>query len=273
MLAHGIVDTKFRPVVLDNVHWLADMTRIGKTVNRSGKSVNTKNAFLVTDGVRKSVGLFRGLKRIPTSFSLDVVIRDEEDDIPREQAKFLSSRMTASTLRLNIVVGTQRIHNGGQHRQWERGSQGVALFDGISPEETWPQCCRLDAGRGADDPRLNHAGTFEDATGRIVGAPKPGQRYYLAGPTGQPLDMSRPTWQHRNPYRIEMRHWSFRISQLCTPAIDLSQIVAHWARACDDSGEMASFCCDRLAMPRSTAQALTPAIIERARSFEDFQLV
>ena len=38
----------------------------------------------------------RGLGKIPTSFSMDVVIQDEKDDLPEEHARFLAGRMTAS---------------------------------------------------------------------------------------------------------------------------------------------------------------------------------
>lgn len=287
-LADAIVDTKFRPVVLDNVAWFAEMTQVGKAVNKSGKAVNTKGAFLVTDGERKAVGMFRGLKKIPTSFSLDVVVRDEEDDIARDKAKFLSGRLTASALRLQIIVGTQRVAGAGQNRQWEQGSQGVMLVgpigeslpdeDGtlppwwITPEEHWPQICRLQLGEkpSPTDPQLSWEGDFR-RDGKPVAEYSPDGHYYLAHPdTGVELDRSSPIWHHRRPEKIKLRHWSFRISQIGCAAIDLSQIVAHWTRAVADSEEMTSFCCDRLARPKSASQSLTPQILQRSRDVSPF---
>lgn len=293
-LADAIVDAKFRPIVLDNIPWFAEMTQIGKAVNKSGKSVNTKGAFLVTDGERKAIGLFRGLKKIPTSFSMDVVIRDEEDDIPRDKAKFLSGRMTASALRLQIIVGTQRVHGAGQNRQWEQSSQGVMLVGPdqtelqneqnskgsvnsvpplwLCPEDHWPQICRLQLGSSpaATDPQLSWEGDFR-RNGEMVGEYSPDATFYLAHPdTGEPLDRSRVLWFHRRPDRLKLRRFGFRIAQIGCAAIDLGQIVAHWTRAVGDSEEMVSFCCDRLARPKSAAQSLTPQILQRSRDIAPF---
>jgi hypothetical protein len=52
---------------------------------------------------------------------------------------------------------------------------------------------------------------------------------------------------------------------LLIPAIDLEQIVAAWQLAIRDPAHMTVFCTDRLALPKSTTQALTPAVIEAAR--------
>lgn len=302
-LADGIVDMKFRPVVLDNVPWLARMTQVGKTVNKSGKSVNTKGAFLMTDGKRKASGMFRGLKKVPTTFSADVVIRDEEDDIPRDKAKFLSGRMTASQLRLQIVVGTMRVHGAGQNKMFEAGSQGVRLIGPvgdvidedivterahetccvvsevpkgwINPEENWPHICRLQLGDApsAEDPRLTYEGDFRRAENPevVVATYTPDATYYYAHPqTGEVLDAHAVTVHYRRPDRIKMRRWSLRVAQIGTPAIDLGQIVAHWTRAVMDDEEMIAFCCDRKAMPKSAAQALTPQILQRSRDASPF---
>ncbi len=51
-LVEGIVDSKFRPDVVDQIDWFAQMTQVGKALNKSGKAVNRKGAFLVTDGDR-----------------------------------------------------------------------------------------------------------------------------------------------------------------------------------------------------------------------------
>lgn len=302
-LAADIVDAKFRPDVVDQIPWFAEMCKLGKSVNESGKAVDKKGAFLVTDGQRKAVGMFRGLQKVPTSFSLDVVVRDEEDDIPRDKAKFLSGRLTASQLRLQIIVGTQRIHGAGQNKQWEDGSQGVmmigprrdelhesltsrkagdsagdshssSLREFINPEEHWPQICRVQLGAqpATDDPQLTFEGDFRrPGSSEVLANYAPDGIYYLAHPhTGEPLDRQHVVWQHRRPERVAQRRWSFRISQIGCAAIDLAQIVAHWTRAVMDDEEMISFCCDRKAMPKSAAQSLSPKILDRARNLAPF---
>ena len=203
-LADEIVDAKFRPDVLDQIPWLAHMTRVGRALNQSGKAVNTKGAFLVTDGRRRAVGMFRGLQKPPTTFTADLVIEDEKDDIKRANSKFVSGRLTASALRFHLEVGTQRIHGAGQNLVWKNGSQGVVLLASartwaseaatiarlthtahghryveqvppgfINPEEAWPQICRC-AVTGTprpDDPILGLEGDF-----RPVATPTPNSK-------------------------------------------------------------------------------------------------
>ena len=55
-------------------------------------------------------------------------------------------------------------------------------------------------------------------------------------------------------------------------AIDLSQIVGRFQSAVNDPDEMVVFRCDVLGLPRSTTQALTPAVLERARAIETYEL-
>lgn len=308
-LAAGIVDAKFRPEVLDQVDGLAEMTRLGRSVNRSGKAVNTKGAFLVTDGERRAVGLFRGLQKPPTTFTADLVIEDEKDDIKRANAKYISGRLSASPLRFHLEVGTQRIHGAGQNLAWKSGSQGVVLVAPrsvvdrffatnpqpsaadaphghrhvttvpsgfINPEDAWPQICRrqmADTPR-PDDPVLGFEGDFRRPGNReIVATFEPDGRYYYAHPeTGEELDCARPLWHHRVPAQLEQRRYSFRVAQIGTAAIDLAQIVAHWTRAVADAEEMITFRCDRQALPQSAAQALTPEILARSRATGGFAL-
>lgn len=304
-LADGIVDAKLRPDVIDQIPWFAAMTRVGKSVNESGKAVNTKGAFMVTDGKRTAVGMVRGLQKPPTTFSADLVIRDEEDDIKPSMAKFASGRLTNSALRLSFIIGTQRKHGAGQNKVWEGGSQGVVLVASkavrdsldearyikklgdhryvtevppgfINPEDAWPQVCRL-AVTGTprtDDPVFGFEGDFRrPGSDEVVATYQPGGAFYYAHPvTGEPLDCERPLWQHRVPAKLKMEQFTFRVAQIGTPAIDLQQIVSHWTRAVGDAEEMVAFCCDRLAKPKSAAQALTPEIMERARKAGSFML-
>ncbi|AHF94211.1 hypothetical protein OPIT5_08300 [Opitutaceae bacterium TAV5] len=304
-LADDIVDAKFRPDVIDQIGWFAQMTKIGRAVNESGKAVNTKGAFLVTDGKRKAVGMFRGLQKPPTSFTADVVIEDEKDDIKPAMAKYVSGRMTASATRFHLEIGTQRVHGAGQNKVWASGSQGVTLvataltwdtFDAeryvktdyghrhvlevppgfINPEESWPQICRC-AVTGTprpDDPVFGWEGDFRrPGSDEVVATYVPGGHYYYAHPeTGEPLDCDRPLWHHRVPGKLRMQLFTFRVAQIGTPAIDLQQIVAHWVRAVGDAEEMITFRCDRQAMPKSASQALSPEILDRARKVDPFYM-
>lgn len=273
-LADEIVDAKFRPDILDQIPWLAEMTRVGRSVNQSGKAVNTKGAFLVTDGKRKAVGMFRGLQKPPTTFTADIVIEDEKDDIHRANSKFISGRMTASALRFHLEVGTQRIHGAGQNLVWKNGSQGVVLLASarawsayeqtlsaelspaspaphghrhvtfvpsgfINPEEAWPQICRcaVTGTRRRDDPVLGFEADFRrPGSPEVIATFEPAGHYYAHPETGEELECHRPLWHHRAPAKLEQRQFSFRVAQIGTLAIDLTQIVAHWTRAVGPRG-------------------------------------
>jgi hypothetical protein len=299
-LVEGVVDAKFRPDVLDQIDWFARMTQVGKAVNKSGKAVNRKGAFLVTDGERKAVGMIRGLGKVPTTFSMDTAAMDEVDDIQPRMEKFVKGRLSASKLRFILKIGTQRIHGRGMNQAWKDGSQGVVELKcpnpqcekRHNPEESFPQiirCAVADSlprplggegwGEGeiqtrTDDPMLTWTADFRRAGDEtIVAVHDPRHYYYLACPhCGAELDRSAPQWTHRQPEQIRLRNWSFRISQLSIAAIDLSQVVAHWSKAVEDPEEMVVFRCDRLALPQSTSQALTPDILDRARRVETFDL-
>lgn len=276
-LVAGVIDTKFRPDVVDQIPWYADMVKVGKAVNNSGKAVDRKGAFTVTDGRRRASGMAIGLQKVPTTFSLDVGQLDEVDDIPEKNAKYVRGRLTNSQLQLIIRIGTQRVHGRGQNKVWKDGSQGVVEFAGLNPEETFPGIVRHQLGAlpSITDPKLTWAGDFRrDAQPDVVvSVHKPGHLYYLADPaTGTPLDRHAPDWVHRRPERIEDFNWSFRISQLGIAAIGLDQIVAQFQLAVADPDEMIVFRCDVLALPQSTTQALTPHVIERAQAVDPFDL-
>ena len=283
-LVDDIVDGKFRPDVIDQIDWFGDLWQtVKQEKGRNRKSVDRKGMFKVTDGQRSANGYVKGMARVPTSISADAVILDEMDDIPGQNAKYASGRMTASALRLQIKIGTQRIHGAGQNKEFREGSQGVIMLINQrngrqwNPEDNFPQIIRM-AINGiphTDDPQLTLEGDFRspDQPGVTVSQHRPDAYYYLADPdTGEVLDRNKVQFFHKRPERIEQRKWSFRISQLGIPAIDLTQIVGAWADAVKDPEQMVVFCCDRLAVPKSTDQALSPQIIERARSMEAFDL-
>jgi hypothetical protein len=282
-LVEGMVDTKFRPDILDQLDWFAKMTQVGRAVNKSGRAVNRKGAFTVTDGKRQSQGMIIGLNKVPTSFTFDVTTLDEVDDIKPKLKKFVRGRMTSSRLRLSIELGTQRIAGRGMNKSWKDGSQGVMMHrcpacgHELNLEESWPQCCRLalDGTPQPGDPFLTNTGDFRrEENGPGLATHDPENRYYFACTRcGSELDrVNGFRWTHRRPEQVKLRNWSFRISQFGIPAIDVSQIVADWARAVVDPEIMVAFCCDRKAMPESTAQKITPAVLDRSRAVEIYDL-
>lgn len=291
-LVEGIVDTKLRPDVMEQIDWLGPLMQVGKVADKRGRSVNRKGAFQVSDGNFRAQGMIRGMGKIPTTFSMDVVMEDEKDDIPAKRSKYLTGRMTASPLRLRSSIGTQRLHAAGQQKQWEDGSQGVFGFeigDGprdcpavdhkgkayltrqrINLEENWPQVCRLavDGTPKPSDPKLTLAGDFRDDAGNAW-AYEPGAPYYFADPdTGAVVDRMKPWENHLRPDRIKLRKWSYRLSQLCLGAMPVNQFVSRWQDAVKDPEMMVVFRCDVLAMPSNTEQAISPEIILRARTVE-----
>jgi len=302
-LVSGLVDGKLRPDVLDQIPWLARLIAVGKTLNASGRAVNRKGAFLCTDGARTALAFMRGLGKIPTSFSMDVVVQDEKDDLPEEHARFLAGRMTASNLRLTLLIGTQRYHGAGQNLAFTEGTQHIGLLTcpgcgaRHNPETMWPGICRLEIpGQPSFEwPRLTVEGHFERRTknlelrtgkaGETADAYSacskfyalsskfspipftPGQKYALCCPDcGIVLDRENPHWHALAPEREAQRRWSYRLSQLLIPAIDLAQIVSAWQLAIRDPEHMTVFCTDRLALPKSTTQSLTPHDLQAARS-------
>jgi hypothetical protein len=320
-LVSGLVDGKLRPDVLDQIPWLARLIAVGKTLTPTGRATNRKGAFLCTDGERTALAFMRGLGKIPTSFSMDVVVQDEKDDLPDEHARFLAGRMTASNLRLSLLIGTQRYHGAGQNLAFTEGTQHVGLLrctgcgERVNPETAWPGVCRLvvENAPSREWAKLTVEGNFSGsrraprdgqslggaesehstatscalrasgqqvvrtteegtvarratATTEALTAYSPEQKYALCCPDcGARLDRDRPEWHAQAPEREKLRRWSYRISQLLIPAIDLEQIVAAWQLAVRDSAQMAVFCTDRLALPKSAAQTLTPAVLEAAR--------
>lgn len=278
-IVEGVVDAKLRPDVIEQIDWLGPLMAVGKGEDKRGRSVNRKGAFQVSDGQRKSFGMIRGMGKIPTTFSMDIVMEDERDDIPDKRSKFLTGRLSASDLRLRSSIGTQRVHGRGQQKRWADGSRGVMMFatpgGEINLEENWPQVCRMAiAGEPrADDPQMTFTADFEDAQGQRY-APDASRLYYLADPeTGAPIDRRAPRWEHRQPQKLRAHRYSWRLQQLGLDAMDLRQIVSRWVAAVADPESMVVFCCDVLGMPRSTAQALNAEVMERARGDHDFSLV
>lgn len=278
-IVEGVVDSKLRPDVIEQIEWLGPLMTVGKGENERGKTVNRKGAFRVYDGLRKAFGMIRGMGKIPTTFSMDIVMEDEKDDIPDKRSKFLTGRLSASDLRLRSSIGTQRVHGRGQQKRWAEGSRGVMMFatpgGEINLEENWPQVCRMAlAGTPrTDDPQLTLTADFKDADGNRY-APDASLPYYLADPeTGAPINRRAPRWEHRQASKMKAHRYSWRLQQLGLDAMDLRQIVSRWITAVADPESMVVFCCDVLGLPRSTSQPLTPEVIERAKGVHDLSLI
>ncbi len=276
-LVAGVIDAKFRPDVVDQIPWFARMMQLGKIINESGKAVDRKNAWNVNDGRRRAQAMAMGLQKTPTTFSADIILKDECDDIPEQYGKFAAGRMGASELKFELRFGTQRVNGRGMNKAWKDGSMGVVELGGVNPEDAFPGIVRCQVGDapGKHDPKLTWAGDFrrDEDPNTIVATHTPHRVYYLAHPvTGEPLDRSKPVWVHRRPEQIAMRNWSYRISQLSIGAIDLQSIVAQFQKAVRDSAQMIVFRCDVLGLPQSSTQALTPFVMDRARDLEPYDM-
>jgi hypothetical protein len=294
-LVEGVVDSKFRPDVLDQLPWLNSLITLGKAENASGKTVNRKGLFTCTDGRKRSHGMIHGMRKIPTTFSFDMVIEDEKDDIPPSMSRYLTARMTASDLRFRLSIGTQRYAGAGQNKEFEAGTMHVGYFTcpgcghKQNPEENWPGICRLavDGEPKREDPQLQLEGNFRRGFGggAETGTPggmrspatfdfEPEGNFYLACVRcGAELDRHKPEFIPQHPERERLHHWSVRISQLLVAAISLKQIVSDWCHnAVKDPDAMKTFYVDRLGLPRSATQQIDQKILDRARSLEVFDL-
>jgi len=272
-LIDAVVDGKLRPDVIEQIPWFAPLVQVGKTINKLGKNVNRKGAMLCTDGVRTALGYVLALNKPATTVSADVVIVDERDDVPEKFAKYVGGRLAASNLRLEISIGTMRIHGAGQNKQFEDGTQHVGILTcpccgrKQNPEESFPQIIRLalDGLPAKSDPQLTFEGDFK-RPGAGVGIPHSPDNHYYFGciDCGAALDRSTIKPEAKFPDRAKLRRWSIRISQLGIGAMDLSQVVKRWNNAIKDPEAMIVFRCDVLAMPANTSQSLTPQVLERA---------
>ena len=142
----------------------------------------------------------------------------------------------------------------------------------ISPEDEWPGVCRLQTGGAPspDDPRLTLAGDFksagEEGDRRHAQAWQPllsrlSVLRRRAGSRRRGLQAARPEMAALGKFGVE-------VSQIATPAIGLTQIVAAWASAVADPDKMTAFRCDR--WRRRAAHRAGPGILDRCR--EDYAL-
>jgi hypothetical protein len=280
-LVEGIIDTKERPEVIEQIPYVARMLSIGKGLTKTGRAVNKKGSMLYTDGARNCVSMMRGLGKFPTSFSADVVAVDERDDVKEIYADYLPGRLTSSDLRLQISIGTQRYAGAGQNAQFEAGTKHVGHLQcptcrrEHNPEEDWPAICRMSVTgvQSPHDPQLDNAGTFQRG-GSTVAKYQPGYDYYFAClACGTPLNRTEIVYSARAPEQLAARHWSVRISQLCCSGLPVSMFVADWCtKAVKEKRKLAAFACDRLAIPRSVGQKISPKVLDRAATVAPYEL-
>ena len=282
-LVQGIVDGKERPEVIDQIPWLARLVKLGKAVNESGKAVDRKGAMLFSDGKTTAMSYTRGINaKVPTTFSADCVIEDEKDDIKDANARFLKGRMTASSLRFHVTIGTQRYAGAGQNKEFDGGTQHVGLLTcphcavKVNPEDSWPRIARMrmDQQRAVSDPWLTAEGDFSRGGAEAQRLPfsHDGDYYFACPECGTELDRTAIVYQARKPDRLPARKWSIRVSQMCCSGLPVKMFVADWQNSIRDPLAMKAFACDRLAIPRSSSQAVTPEVLIRATSLAPIAL-
>lgn len=276
-LVSDIVQTKFRPNVVDQMPWFAGMLKMGQLTNESGKTVNRIGVYSVTDGIRKATGMFCGLNKVPTTHTADIALVDEVDDVNSSNEKFVAGRLTTSDLRFIFKAGTQRVHGRGMNKAWRDGSQGVIEFTCTqcehrqNPEDNFPKIVCLRETDATEPARLTHAGDFRRGEEIVAGYSKANTYFLGCVRCGCELDRHAPEWKHKRQDQIDIDNWSFRVSQLSIAAIDLGKIVNDWRLALEHEDKMLMFRTDVLAIPRSTAQKLEPEIMDRARRIEVFE--
>jgi hypothetical protein len=262
-----IVGQKFRPNVLDLYPWMSAMIQMGKTENASGKTIDRKESFTVTDGIRKAFGNFGGMHKPPTSITIDAAILDEVDDIPDRNIGYVSGRMTNSPVQLTCYIGTQRVAGAGQNARLKASSYHVAMYlcEGCGRdwnlEENFPRCVRYAAsGVTSDSDPIITAEMGHHRTGL----------YYAACPEcGHAIDRDACRYVAKHPERVAQARLGLRVSQLNISAISLQEIVGAWYAAFEDpSGDaMVAFQCDRLAIPNAgAAQPITQTVLDSVRS-------
>lgn len=261
-----IVGQKFRPNVLDLYPWMSEMIQMGKTENASGKTIDRKESFTVTDGSKKAFGNFCGMHKPPTSITIDVAILDEVDDIPTRNIGYVSGRMTNSPVALTAFIGTQRVAGAGQNARLKQSSYHTGQYTctgcGMRQnlEESFPRSVRLAVDRvpKKSDPVITAETGFN----------RSGVYYAACVDCGTPIDRDACEFIATNPERVAQAELGIRVSQLTISAISMEEIVGAWYAAfADPTGEaMVAFYCDRLAIPNAgAAQPIVQSVLDRSR--------
>ncbi len=222
--ANRFGDTRIRTAIR-NPRFSAAM-RDGRYKGASSKGLKE---FPGPDGSRFLYIL--GLNEIGNAISLplDVLIRDEVDDLPPENLAWSNDRLDASKIALTFNLAMGRKPGGGIHAMYEDGDRRtwrvpcLACHEEWNLEEHWPGAL----GPGAS-PELAGPGLVCPRCGASLS--RAAGRWVPSGEPGAP------------------GHASWRISQLAVEAIRLDRIAAKW-RAARRPSERAKFRCSALALP------------------------
>lgn len=186
-----------------------------------------------------------GLKDIGNAISipLDVLVRDEVDDLPPDNLKWSNDRIDASPLALTLNLAVGRTPGAGVHAMYEDGDRRrwrvrcPACRTESVLEEYWPGILRAGA---LACPECG--GALERGAGRWVAA------------------------------RSNRRHRSYRLSQLSVGAVRLDRVAAKWAAARLPS-EKARFRCSALAIPDAgDTQPISRELLRKLRDAAPYHL-
>ena len=265
-LVDGIVDTKFRPDVINQIPWFASMLTIGKTVNKSGKQVNRKGAIMATDGERIALGYFLGCNRVPRTYATCSWSTSAMTSTSGMKSIWMAVSRPAScacvwTLARRVMTRLAWIRS--LRTQPSTALTSPVQTGDISPEDGGPAFAvsRWAQSPSPSDPRLTLAGDFKASeSGETVATHRPENIYYLACPhCGHALNRDLVFYKAKRPEMEALGKYGIEVSQISTPAIGLTQIVAAWASAVADPDKMTAFRCDRWARPKSSTRGLIRA--------------
>jgi phage terminase large subunit GpA-like protein len=246
--ANRFADTRIRPAIRNPR--LAAAMRDGRYRGAASKGLKE---FPAPGGSRFLYVL--GLQDIGNAISLplDVLIRDEVDDLPPENLAWSNDRLDASRIGLTVNLAMGRTPGRGIHAMYEDGDRRtwrVPCFGCQSEwtlEEHWPE-------------------VLADALADDGGPPR------LVCPScGAHLSRSAGRWAPAGEPALRS-HASWRIPQLAVEAIRLERIAAKW-RAARRPGEAAKFRCSALALPDAgESRPIDAALISRLRETAPYQM-
>ena len=186
-----------------------------------------------------------GLKDIGNAISipLDVLVRDEVDDLPPDNLKWSNDRIDASPLALTLNLAVGRTPGAGIH----------AMYEGGDRRRWHVRCpaCRKESVMEENWPGILRAGV-------------------LACPDcGGALDRGAGRWEAEC---VKPRHRSYCLSQLAVGAVRLDRITAKWAAAGLPS-EKARFRCSTLATPDAgDTQPISRELLRTLRDAAPYRL-